>query len=162
MKVGFLCLSLLGFLAGCNQPPPPAAPAPEAPEAIAVTRWSDRTELFMEYPPLVAGGKGRAAVHFTDIRTFKAVSEGRVTIELKQDGQVIQSFQTEGPSSPGIFGVDLEPRQAGSYTLAVSLRAPNGEDSHELGNVTVYAKQDEAPAASAAPTEETIPFLKEQ
>jgi len=116
----------------------------------------------MEYPALIAGGKGRAAVHFTNIHTFKPVSEGRVTIELKQDGQVLQAFQTEGPSSPGIFGVDVEPRQAGNYSLAVSLHSPNLDDSHELGEVTVYAKQEEVSASNAAPKEETIPFLKEQ
>jgi len=170
MKVGYLWFSLLGFsllvfLAGCNQqqePTPTSASEPEGPEPVAVTRWSDRTELFMEYPPLVAGGKGRAAVHFTDIRTFKAVAEGKVTIELKQDGQVVQSFETDGPSVPGIFGVDLEPRQPGSYSFSVSLHSPNGTDTHELGTVTVYPNAEEALAAPGAAAVEAIPFLKEQ
>ena len=56
MKVGYLWFSLLGFsllvfLAGCNQqqePTPTSAPEPEGPEPVAVTRWSDRTELFIE------------------------------------------------------------------------------------------------------------------
>ncbi|MBI2818794.1 MAG: efflux RND transporter periplasmic adaptor subunit [Acidobacteria bacterium] len=116
----------------------------------------------MEYPPLVVGSQGRAAVHFTSLGSFKPVSEGRVTIELRKDSQVVQSFETEGPSSPGIFGVDLEPRQAGRYLLVVSLHAPNLEDSHELGEATVYDKPEEVSVASAAPQEETIPFLKEQ
>ena len=162
MRGSATCVSILLFLAGCNQQQPPAEPTVTEPDPISATRWSDRTELFMEYPPLVVGSKGRAAVHFTSIGSFKPLSEGRVTIELKKDSQVVQSFETEGPSSPGIFGVDLEPRQAGSYLLVVSLHAPNLDDSHELGEVTVYQKLEEVSAASAAPKEETIPFLKEQ
>lgn len=162
MRNGLICLSLWLLLPGCNQTQPPAEEAPAAPEAISVTRWSERTELFMEYPPLVAGGTGRAAVHLTDIRTFQPVSTGRVTIELKQDGQVMQSFQTDGPSSPGIFGVNLEPRQAGSYSLVVNLRAANLEDVHELGEVTVFATQKEIAADKGPAQEESIPFLKEQ
>ena len=162
MKNGVICFSLLLLLSGCTRQQPPAAQAPAPAQTISVTRWSDRTELFMESPPLVAGSKGRAAVHFTSMGSFKAVSEGRVTIELKKDSQVVQSFETEGPSSPGIFGVDLEPRQAGRYLLVVSLRAPNLEDSHELGEVTVDDKPEEASVADEAPQEDTIPFLKEQ
>ncbi|MBI4443817.1 MAG: efflux RND transporter periplasmic adaptor subunit [Acidobacteria bacterium] len=162
MKNALVCLSLLSLLAGCNRQPPPAVQVPATLEPVAVTRWSERTELFMEYPPLVAAVKGRAAVHFTDIHTFKPVSEGRVSIELKQNGQVVQTFVTDSPSSPGIFGVDLQPEQAGSYLLAVSLHSPNLEDAHELGEVTVYASQDQLPAANPASQEETIPFLKEQ
>jgi len=164
--VAKMLLAVVVLLAGCNQQQEPAATAPaaepEVPEPIAVTSWSDRTELFMEYPPLVAGGGGRAAVHFTDIGTFKAVTAGRVTIDLKQDGQAIQSFETDGPSVPGIFGVDLEPRQPGSYSFAVSLHSPSWTDTHELGTVTVYSNAEEALAAPGAAEIEAIPFLKEQ
>ena len=162
MRNGVICFWLLLLLSSCNRQQPAAVQVPATREPVAVTRWSERTELFMEYPALIAGGKGRAAVHFTDIRTFKPVTQGRVTIELKQEGQVIQTFQTEGPSSPGIFGVDMELRQAGNYSLAVSLHAPNLDDTNDLGEVTVIASQAEIPAASAAPGEEAVPFLKEQ
>ncbi|MBI4460290.1 MAG: hypothetical protein HY648_09570, partial [Acidobacteria bacterium] len=162
MKKVFICVPLMTLLAGCSRPQTPIVQNPAPVQTISVTRWSDRTELFMEYPTLVVGSQSRAAVHFTSIGSFKPVSEGRVTIELKKDSQVVQSFEAEGPSSPGIFGVDLEPRQAGKYLLVVSLHAPNLEDSHELGEVTVYAKQEEVSATNSAPKEETIPFLKEQ
>jgi RND family efflux transporter MFP subunit len=166
--IGKVVLAFVVLLAGCNpqQEPQaqaqPAALESTAPEPIAVTRWSDRTELFMEYPPLVAGGKGRAAVHLTDVHTFKAVTAGKVTIDLEQDEQVVQSFETNGPSSPGIFGVDLEPRQPGSYSLVVSLRSPSGTDTHDLGTVTVYSNPEEALAAPGVAEVEAIAFLKEQ
>ena len=40
--------------AACSRSPPPAAEA-EEPETLSVTRWTDKTELFAEYPPLVVG-----------------------------------------------------------------------------------------------------------
>ena len=163
MRNGVICFSIFLFLAGCNQQQPPAQPATTEPAPISVTHWSDRTELFMEYPPLVVGSKGRAAVHFTDARTFAPISEGGASIELKQDGRVMQSFKTEGPSRPGIFGIDLEPQQPGKYLLSVSLRTPTLEDTHELGEVTVHSSASEVPAeTAAAPQEVSIPFLKEQ
>ncbi len=162
MKHAVIFFSILLFLTGCNQQPPPAEPATDEPEAIAVTRWSDRTELFMEYPPLVAGGSGRAAVHFTDARTFQPVTEGVVRITLAQDQRVVQSFRADGPSSPGIFGVDLEPQQPGTYLLSVILESPGLEDTHELGEVIVYSTPGTVAADAAAPQEEAIPFLKEQ
>ena len=161
MRKLYISLTLWSLLAGCNKQPP-AVQVPATAQTISVTRWSDRTELFMEYPTLIAGGKGRAAVHFTNIRTFKPLTEGRVTVELRQDTQPAQIFTTEGPSSPGIFGVDVQPQLPGRYSMAVSLHSPNLEDRHELGEVTVYAKRDEVPAATGPAGEEPIPFLKEQ
>ena len=162
MRNAFLFFSILLFLAGCNQRQPNAEPATTAPAPVSVTRWSNRTELFMEYPPLVVGITGRAAVHFTNVRTFKPLTEGAVSIDLKQDGRVIQSFRTDGPSSPGIFGIDLELGQPGHYSLSVSLSTPSFEDTHELGEVTVYSRANEVATDAPAPQEETIPFLKEQ
>ena len=36
---------------------------------LDVTHWTDKTELFMEYPPLVAGQTALFAVHLTRSRT---------------------------------------------------------------------------------------------
>ena len=44
--------------------PRPAA-APEEPEALSVTRWTEKTELFAEYPPLAVGSTSRFAIHLT-------------------------------------------------------------------------------------------------
>jgi hypothetical protein len=162
MKKTFLGFAICLLLAGCSQQQPKAEPTTTGLQSVSATRWSDRTELFMEYPPLVAGGKGRAAVHFTDIRTFKPLTAGAVSIDLQQGGRVIQSFSTDGPSSPGIFGIDLEPKQPGHYLLSVSLRTSNFEDVHDLGEVTVYSSASEVATSAATPQEETIPFLKEQ
>jgi hypothetical protein len=47
-SIALACL----VVSGCNRSAPPATEAEAEPEAISVTRWTDETELFAEYPPL--------------------------------------------------------------------------------------------------------------
>src|SRR6516165_5515178 len=95
----------IGVLIGCNQKAAPPQSA-EAIKTLSVTRWSEKTELFMEYPPLVAGQKARLAIHLTDLRTFKPIGIGRVTVRMVPSGETAQIFEADAPSRPGIFGVD--------------------------------------------------------
>ena len=136
--------------------------AAEKPEGLSISDWTDRTELFMEYPALVAGETARFAVHFTRLGNFKPVKEGAVEVQL-QSADGVQRFSTTGPSRPGIFGVDVKPAKAGTYTMTVELRSRDLTDKHSLGNVTVYG---DLASASEHPVEkkqeETIAFLKEQ
>lgn len=56
MKMSKFAIVTLLVLAGCSSSTPEATPV--EPGALSVTHWTDRTELFMEYPPLVAGTRG--------------------------------------------------------------------------------------------------------
>jgi membrane fusion protein, heavy metal efflux system len=152
----FFCL-----LTGCNKAAPLRSTS-EEPKPISVTRWTDKTELFMEYPPLVAGEKARFAVHFTDLRTFKPVATGHVVVQLVSAGGGTEVFTLDAPSRPGIFGVDVSPKSAGTYSMTVQLSSPNLNDLHALGSVTVYADASEAPVAHREDKGESIFFLKEQ
>jgi membrane fusion protein, heavy metal efflux system len=127
-----------------------------------VTRWTDKSELFIEYPPLIAGEKARFAIHFTNLHTFKPLATGRVVVQLTRGGTPADVFASEAPSRPGIFGVDVQPRSPGNYSMAVQLNSADLQDLHVLGSVTVYANAREAAAASHDEKRETISFLKEQ
>ena len=131
----------------------------EAP-AVVETRWTARSELFMEYPPLVEGGSSRFAIHFTDLATFEPVRAGRAVVRLT--GARDQEFTVDSPGAPGIFGIDVEPTRAGRYRLEVALEAPGLTDRHELGEVTVLPAGAAAPAAGDDAEDGSIPFLKEQ
>ncbi|MFB3126125.1 MAG: efflux RND transporter periplasmic adaptor subunit, partial [Candidatus Acidiferrales bacterium] len=134
----------------------------EEPATIAVTRWTEKTELFMEYPPLVAGEKARFAVHLTDLSDFTPLTAGQVVIELRSPGGSVKTFSTDAPSRPGIFGVDVLPSEPGTYSMTVQLDSPNLKDVHELGAVAVYADITQVETASSEEVEEAISFLKEQ
>ena len=128
---------------------------------VVETRWTGRSELFMEYPPLVEGETSRFAIHFTDLATFEPLRAGRAEVRLA--GAREETFTVDAPGRPGIFGVDVAPSRAGRYRLSVVLDAPGLVDRHDLGEVTVISPAAGA-ALTAAEEEEdgSIPFLKEQ
>jgi cobalt-zinc-cadmium efflux system membrane fusion protein len=157
-------MGLLGMLvAGCRRDVPPPAVEEGGPEPLSVTRWTDKTELFAEYPALVVGQTSRFAIHLTTLDPFKAVTEGAVEVQLRgADGQA-ETFQADAPARPGIFGVDVKPTRPGKRELIIAWRAPTLADTHALGAVDVHA--DAAAAAAAAPSKgetDAIGFLKEQ
>ncbi len=154
-------LVLLVFLGGCGAEGPPVQTAEELP-TIAVTHWTENTELFMEHPPLVAGEKARFAVHLTDLSDFTPLTAGQVVIELRSPGGSVKTFSSDAPSRPGIFGVDVLPSEPGTYSMTVQLDSPSLKDVHELGTVAVYADATQAETASSEEAGEAISFLKEQ
>jgi RND family efflux transporter MFP subunit len=127
---------------------------------VALTRWTDRSELFMEYPVFVAGRRGRSAIHVTDLSDFSPLSEGEVVVSLRgEDGKVFE-FRG-GPSRPGIFGLDLGVERAGVYSMSLAVDAPGLKDVHELGEVTVHASSAHLPHGEQEEGD-AISFLKEQ
>ena len=49
---------------------------------LNVTDWTAKTELYMEYPPLVAGKTALFAVHLTQMADFKPVTAGQARVEF--------------------------------------------------------------------------------
>ena len=73
----------LGALAcGGSEPAVTDAVELEEPAPVVETRWTTRSELFVEYPPLVEGETSRFAIHFTDLATFEPVRAGRASVRL--------------------------------------------------------------------------------
>ena len=126
---------------------------------VAVTHWTGRTELFMEYPVFVAGDSGRSAIHVTDLADFSPLAVGEAVVVMRAESGRVFEFRG-GPSRPGIFGVDLAIDRPGVYEMVLRVEAPGLEDVHELGPVTVYSPGE--PVAAGAEEKEGISFLKEQ
>lgn len=156
----FIVLVMVVLVSACRSSPPPQTAAPAEPPAVAVTIWSERTELFMEYPPLVAGQDARFAVHLTDLSNFAPLREGKVVIRF--EGDTITRFEVDGPLTPGIFGVDVKAPAARRYQVAVEVHRPQFTDELRVGPVTVYPDQQSAIASVAAEDEGATSFLKEQ
>jgi RND family efflux transporter MFP subunit len=159
----WLTLALAATVCACGRSAPPAPAEPEEADPLSVTRWTDKTELFAEYPALVVGQTSRFAIHLTRLEPFTAMKDGSVDVELRGAGGDVERFNASAPSRPGIFGVDVKPARAGKRDLVIRLRASGLTDEHFVGPVDVHA--DAAAAKAAAPVEaetEAIPFLKEQ
>ena len=157
-------IALLIASVGCRSQPEPTASA-EAP-TLDVTHWTDRSELFMEYPPLVAGQSALFAVHLTTLADFKPVSAGQARIEFTSaSGGPPSSLTGPKPSRPGAFRVEGAPPAAGQYRWALVLEAPGLTDRHDLGEITVFADEQAANADAAKhPGDDAaaIAYLKEQ
>jgi cobalt-zinc-cadmium efflux system membrane fusion protein len=147
----------------CGRSAPPPAEE-EEPEVHSVTRWTGKTELFAEYPPLAVGETSRFAIHLTRLDSFKALTEGRVEVHLRGGTAPAEVFHVEAPSRPGIFGVDVKPAHAGKREMVIVLQAPGLSDQHPVGQVEVHPTGDAARAAAKAAGEgaQGISFLKEQ
>ena len=155
-----LILALLVIAAGCRRNEPQEEP--EEPEALTVTRWSERTELFAEYPPLAVGGDSRFAIHLTRLETFKAITEGRVEVHLRGGGSPAEVFAVDAPSRPGIFGVTVKPARPGKRELVIILKSAAVSDEHVIPDVDVHANAAAIPKERGAADAGGISFLKEQ
>jgi membrane fusion protein, heavy metal efflux system len=166
MPVHRACLPVLfaAALAACGRPAAPAADA-DAP-TLNVTDWTARTELYMEYPPLVAGHAARFAVHLTRLDDFAAPNTGTASIEFRPEGGGAPTLlRGSPPSRPGAFRVDGVPPAAGRYRWTLVVDAPSLNDRHDLGGVTVFADEASARAdAAKRPPDDpsAIAYLKEQ
>lgn len=158
-----LLVTTVGLTACARQDAPIEADA--EPPTLAVTRWTDRTELFMEYPPLVAGEPALFAVHLTRLSDFSAMTTGRPHLEFTPEaGGSPVVLQGNAPSRPGVFRVEGAAPPAGRYRWALVVEAPDLSDRHDLGAITVFADEAAAIADAEQHAQEdaaAIAYLKE-
>lgn len=126
------------------------------------TIWTDKTELFVEFPALIVGNPSRFAAHFTVLDKHQPVHEGSVTVSLIKGDKGLRNT-VDAPSSPGIFSPTVQPKEAGMYQLIFELKTPDYSDRITIEDVTVYANAYEAIKAIGNVEEDgSISFLKEQ
>lgn len=153
-------LSVLALFA-CGETETEPAAESEHP-SVVVTEWNDSTELFLEYPHLLAGeATGNWAIHLSDMTTFRPITEGTLTVRFLRGGQEANSFTLDAPARDGIFLLDPVIAEPGSYEVRLSLTSSQTNSEHVLPEVRVWG------SASELPQEESeegggIAFLKEQ
>ena len=160
-----VCVALAISAAGCGRDAAPAPGEAEVP-TLDVTSWTAKTELFMEYPPLVAGQTALFAVHLTRLSDFSAMTTGRPRVEFTPEaGGTGATLQGNAPSRPGVYRVEAAAPPAGRYRWALVIDAPDLSDRHDLGLVTVFGDQATAVADAerrAVEDPTAITYLKEQ
>ncbi len=130
----------------------------------SVTIWSERTELFMEYRPLIVGKETGFAAHVTVDATGKAVTTGAATITLTMAGSPPVDVAVQEPANPGIFRPTITPTKAGKCELKMSITSPQLTDAFAIGPCEVFASEAAARAALKEEPEAPghITYLKEQ
>lgn len=148
-------------LSGCKRTSDAAAQA--APEPYAITHVTRATELFVEFPPLVAGEQSTFAAHLTRLDTYKPVATGTVDVVLSGGGAPTERFRIRAPRAPGIFAPTVVPRATGERRLSLVLASPGLSATHDLGTIPVFPDARAAAAAPRTPDPEgEIGLLKEQ
>jgi cobalt-zinc-cadmium efflux system membrane fusion protein len=140
-------------------------PKADAP-SLNLTNWTEKTELYLEYPPLVAGRTALFAVHLTKLADFQPLTGGRPRIEFAPEtGGAAKVVPGSEPSRPGAFRVEGAAPPAGRYRWSLVIDAPGLSDRHDLGTVTVFTDEHTANAdAEKHPADDPSAFayLKEQ
>lgn len=136
------------------------------PDNLVYTVYTDQTELFVEFKPLVVGQRSKFAAHFTKLgERFEPLTEGVITVHLVKSNIPNQlddqlSNKANKPSSPGIFRLSIQPKEVGNYQLVFTIHTPEYDDKIVLKDIAVYAKLADVPKDEGG--EEEITYLKEQ
>src|SRR6056297_3220665 len=111
------------------------------------TDYTDVTELFVEFPALVAGQSSTFSAHVTRLTDYEPLISGRLDIILEKGGRAAGRFRVNEPARPGIFTPAVTPREAGTFDLVIE--------------VSVFADA-AAVAVNQPEIEGDIGYLKEQ
>ena len=159
-KILLLSLFFIGFIS-CNNKEEAEHEAHLEP--LAHTLYTENSELFVEFKPLIVGETSKFAAHFTVLgENFKALTDAKITVSLIVNDKGIKN-SVDTPSSPGIFRLALKPKTAGTGTLVFDIVTKDFTDKITIENVVVYPDEKTALAKQAPHSESTdVSYLKEQ
>jgi cobalt-zinc-cadmium efflux system membrane fusion protein len=159
-KILLLSLFVLGFTS-CNKKE--EAKDGTSLEPLAYTLYTENSELFVEFKPLVVGNTSKFAAHFTVLgENFTALTDAKITVSLIVEDKGIKNT-VDAPSSPGIFRLALSPKTAGTGTLVFDIVTKNFTDKITIENVVIYPDEKTALAKQPEHAESgDISYLKEQ
>lgn len=128
---------------------------------VSVTQWTERMELFMEYPVLAKSISGKFVIHLTVLEDFEPIREGMITLTFRH--QSGQSFQVKKDHllREGIFNPIVELHLAGEYEFTLEYRSPQLSESFQIDNFIVYESVNDIPG-ELGNSDGGITFLKEQ
>lgn len=118
-------------------------------ESTTHTLYTEKTELFVEFKPLVVGTEIRFATHLTELgQSFKPFTEGEIKLTLDVNGNQVQGISTE-PLGSGFFRLRITPTIAGNAKLTFDIKTKKFTDQLIIENVKVYADEKSAIADQA-------------
>jgi membrane fusion protein, heavy metal efflux system len=158
-----LLLTFVALIAysGCSHTHDENGDHPHEPDNLSVTHYTDSTELFLEHPPLVKNKDAKFLIHLTDLKNFKPVTQGILTLEFENNNGHKFFLTEEKPSRPGIYIFTIRFEQEGNYKLRLSLNGNQVSDIIYINDIIVYAADNDVPQETEE-TSASISFLKEQ
>lgn len=130
----------------------------DEPPSLAITRWADGHELFVELDVPVAGESFSYHAHVTRLADNAPATSGQLTLRFEQDSFVVESHTDPAVARPGIFSQTALAPPAGTYRLVIAYEADGDQALWDGGDVVVAATE---PAPHPQEDEGEIAFLKE-
>lgn len=160
LRTAIVVLILVAVVA-CHSHPENSESAAE--DSVIVTLWTDKLELFMEYPPLRSGEPAQFAAHLTYLETFEPVTDGPVRFRYEKQGRVVGEKILEGPLRPGLYVPEFTFEEPGEYSLTILVESPRGSGSLQVEPLEVFEANSEAPPAEEIVVlGDRVSYLKEQ
>ena len=153
-------LSVIVMLLGCSRDGTNSQG--ESNGSNSVTQYNPATELFMEYPMLVVGQEAKFLIHLTDLKDFKAVMQGSLDIEFKNETGTIVRVSEGKPARAGIFIPTVKFDSPGKYFMTMRLAGAQVSDKIAVEDVIVYGSAGDIPQEGESAGPKLISFLKEQ
>ena len=124
---------------------------------MAITRWSEGFELFVELDAPRPGQAVSYHAHVTRLAGFDPVTAGRFEARFEREGNAVAKARADAPARPGIFTPEGEaPSDAGTYRLVMAYHDGERTVTFDAGDVVVGDRH------QAAPSRPSLSFLKEQ
>ena len=128
---------------------------------IAVTQWTQKMEIFMEYPVMVKNMDGKFIIHFTFLDDFQPVRDGNVTLEFVHSQGEKYEFQKDELLREGIFTPVLKLPLTGKYDFTITYHNSRMDETFTISDFVVYESEKHIPNMEEVESGE-ISFLKEQ
>lgn len=131
--------------------------------AIAVTQYTAKSELFMEYEPFVKDMPTELIIHLTRTSDFTPITKGSLEIRVISASGQTYSEIADAPARDGIFLPIITVPFTGAARMELHLKSSQLEDVQILENVEVHAPGYHSPhEEEEAEDPNAISFLKEQ
>jgi RND family efflux transporter MFP subunit len=125
-------------------------------EPIAITRWHQGHELFVELDVPEPGKPVGYHAHVTVLDGFKPAMKGSFNVRFMQGDRVAAEVTADKIARAGIFTPEGKAPAAGTYDLWMTYRDGKTEVSFDCGEINVGEKPNKEPPRP------NISFLKEQ
>lgn len=137
--------------------------AEKTPEGGSVTLWTEKSELFMEYPALIVGQEARFAAHLTRLSDFKPFADEVVHLRFRSEEGAMVEQVVKKPSPIGIYRPSITFERPGIYTLTMVIKG-GFDDTLNVEGIPVFSSIEDVPSSTgeSGPAEQLITYLKEQ
>jgi RND family efflux transporter MFP subunit len=161
-RAKFLLTCFLLGMAAC-QSPQEHSHEEEAIPTEAMTSYTDKIEVFVDFEPLVQNRMSTIMAHITLLEDkFIPLLEGEVNLILTVNGKKYTASSTK-PDSPGIFQLDLTPDSEGIGELSLEIKSLNFTEIVSFEGVQVYPNLTSAVRTlNKADKGDEISYLKNQ